>query len=140
MANNIAVTAGTGTTIGTIESSSTHHQKVVVGDTKIAGNTTYVKKYYTNSGAVTDGIIWSPAAGTRWYLTSLIINTSAAATVTIEDDLAAGDNAIYKAELAANANVVMNFEIPLFSGEDAADLMVTTSAGNIYITAVGYEI
>src|SRR5688500_7370951 len=53
--------------------------------------TKHVYKYYTNAGAVTDGIIWSPAAGTRWFLTTLVINVSAACTVTIEDDVAAGD-------------------------------------------------
>lgn len=98
------------------------------------------KKYYTNAGAVTDGIIWSPAAGKRWYVTDLIINTSAAATVTLEDDKAGGDEVVMKFELAANSGVQHSFLTPLFSGEDAADLMVTTSAGNIYITVVGYEI
>lgn len=103
--------------------------------------TSHVKKYYTNAGAVTDGIIWSPAAGKRWFLTHLSINVSAAATVTIEDDLAAGDSAVYKAEFAANSGVVLTFpEVPMFSGEDAADLLVTTSAGNVYVTAVGYEV
>lgn len=104
--------------------------------------TTHVKKYYTNAGAVTDGIVWSPAAGKRWYCTLLAINVSAAATVTIEDDLAAGDSPVYKAELAANSGVVIPFgaDAPMFSGEDAADLLVTTTAGNVYITCVGYEI
>lgn len=103
--------------------------------------TSHVKKYYTNSGAVTDGIIWSPAAGKRWFVTMLAINVSAAATVTIEDDLGAGDSAVYKAEFAANSGVVLTFpEVPMFSGEDAADLLVTTTAGNVYITCVGYEI
>lgn len=102
--------------------------------------TNHVKKYYTNAGAVTDGIIWSPAAGKRWYVTDLIVNTSAAATVTFEDDLAGGDSAVMKFEFAANSGIAHKFQTPLFSGEDAADLLVTTSAGNIYITAVGYEI
>lgn len=99
-----------------------------------------VKKYYTNAGAVTDGIVWSPAAGKRWYVTDMIINTSAAATVTFEDDKAGGDEVVMKFEFAANAGIAHNFTTPLFSGEDAADLLVTTSAGNCYITVVGYEI
>jgi hypothetical protein len=102
--------------------------------------TKHVKKYYTNAGAVTDGIIWSPAAGTRWYITDLIIQTSAAATITLEDDKAGGDEAVMKFELAANSGVTHSFATPLFSGEDAADLIITTSAGNIYVTATGYEI
>lgn len=102
--------------------------------------TTHVKKYYTNSGAVTDGIVWSPAAGKRWYVTDLIINVSAAATVTLEDDKAGGDEAVMKFELAANSGIAHSFTTPWFSGEDAADLIVTTSAGNVYITVTGYEI
>ncbi len=103
--------------------------------------TKHVKKYYTNAGAVTDGIIWSPAAGARWFATMIAINVSAAATVTLEDDLAGGDVVVYKAELAANSGVILPLgDVPMFSGEDAADLMVTTSAGNVYITVVGYEI
>lgn len=102
--------------------------------------TTHVKKYYTNAGAVTDGIVWSPAAGKRWYVTDLIINVSAAATVTFEDDKAGGDEAVMKFELAANSGIAHSFNTPWFSGEDAADLIVTTSAGNVYITVTGYEI
>ena len=102
--------------------------------------TNHVKKYYTSAGAVTDGIVWSPAAGKRWYVTDIFINVSAAATVTLEDDLVAGDSAVWKAELAANSGWSHSFHTPLFSGEDAADLIVTTSAGNVYITVTGYEI
>lgn len=108
-------------------------------DFAVAGSN-HVKKYYTNAGAVTDGIVWSPAVGKRWYVTDLIINTSAAATVTLEDDKAGGDEVVMKFELAANSGVTHHFGTPLFSGEDAADLLVTTSAGNIYITITGYEI
>jgi len=108
-------------------------------DFAVAGSN-HVKKYYTNAGAVTDGIVWSPASGKRWYITSIFLNVSAAATVTLEDDKAGGDEAIWKAELAANSGWSSTFPVPWFSGEDAADLIVTTSAGNVYITIVGYEI
>lgn len=100
----------------------------------------HVKKYYTNAGAVTDGIVWSPAAGARWYVTDIFINVSAAATVTLEDDKAGGDEVVWKAELAANSGWSHSFKTPLFSGEDAADLLVTTTAGNVYILIIGYEI
>lgn len=102
--------------------------------------TNHVKKYYTSTGAVTDGIIWSPAAGKRWYVTDIFVQTSAAATVTFEDDKAGGDEVVAKMELAANSGWAQSFNTPWFSGEDAADLMVTTSAGNIYVTVTGYEI
>ncbi|MEK9207069.1 MAG: hypothetical protein AAB922_01205 [Patescibacteria group bacterium] len=102
--------------------------------------TNHVKKYYTSAGAATDGIIWSSAAGKRWYVTDIFINVSAAATVTLEDDLVAGDSPVWKAELAANSGWSHHFGTPLFSGEDAADLLITTSAGNVYVTVTGYEI
>lgn len=98
-----------------------------------------VKKYYTNAGAVNDGIVWSPAAGKRFYITDIFVQVSADCTVTLEDDLAAGDDPIWKAELAANSGWSHSFRTPLFSGEDAADLIVTTTAGNVYITVTGYE-
>jgi len=116
--------------------------KLLPPDVDVTTNSNYTKKYYTNAGAVTDGIIWSPGAGKRWHIHTIYINVSAAATVTLEDDLAGGDSAIWKGELAANSGVVMTFpeKYPWASGEDAADLIVTTSAGNVYITVTGYEI
>ena len=111
-------------------------------DIDVTTHTNYAKKYYTNAGAVTDGIIWSPAAGKRWHVVALHIQVSAACTVTLEDDKAGGDEAIFKAEYAANGGEFLVFpeHYPLASGEDAADLIITTTAGNVYVTAVGYEI
>jgi hypothetical protein len=106
----------------------------------ISDDADFVKKYYTNAGAVTDGIIWSPAAGKRWHITDIILNVSAASVVTIEDDLAAGDSPVMKFELGANGGMVSNFKTPLFSGEDEADLLITSTAGNVYCTVVGYEV
>lgn len=112
---------------------------LIEDDFAVAGSN-HVKKYYTNAGAVTDGIVWSPAAGKRWYVTDIFIGVSAACTVTLEDDLGAGDAAVFKMEFAANSGFAHTFQTPLFSGEDAADLLVTTTAGNVYITITGYEI
>lgn len=114
--------------------------KVAPNEYELAGNTTHIKKYYTHSGAVTNGIIWSPAAGKRWYITDIFINVSADATVTLEDDLSGGDSVIWKAELAANSGWSHSFTTPLYSGEDAADLIITTSAGNVYVMVTGYEV
>jgi len=116
--------------------------KVIPPDYDTTSHTAKADKYYTNAGAVTDGIIWSPAAGKRWHVTLLYINVSAAATVTIEDDLAGGDVVRWKGELAANSGVVLPYGdlYPMTSGEDAADLIITTSAGNVYVQAIGYEI
>ena len=103
-------------------------------------NYTPITKYYTNAGAVTDGIVWSPSAGKKWVITDMILSISAAATITLEEDLAAGDSVRIKYELAANGGVSTNFQTPLHGTEDDADLLITTSAGNIYITVTGYEI
>lgn len=115
---------------------------VLPPDIDVTTHTNYAKKYYTNAGAVTDGIVWSPAAGKRWHILSLTINVSAAATVTLEDDKSGGDEAVMKFEFAANSGITIPFseKYPFASGEDAADLLVTTTAGNVYITCVGYEI
>lgn len=116
--------------------------KLLAPDIDVTTHTNYAKKYYTNAGAVTDGIIWSPAGGKRWHVVSMYINVSAAATVTLEDDKAAGDEAVFKSEFAANSGTTVNFseKYPLASGEDAADLLITTTAGNVYVTVTGYEI
>lgn len=108
----------------------------------IPAGATKVNKYYAHTGAVTDGIVWSPAAGKRWYITNIYFQTSLDATITFEDDLAAGDDPRIAGEFSAGSGLA-NFygnENPLKSGEDGADLLVTTSAGNIYVTVTGYEV
>lgn len=115
---------------------------LVPSDKDVTTHTNIARKYYTSAGAVTDGIVWSPAAGKRWHITSLYFQTSAAATITFEDDKSGGDDPVLKGEYAANSGLSITFDplYPMASGEDAADLIVTTSAGNIYVTVVGYEI
>jgi len=103
-------------------------------------SSSHVTKYYTNVGAVTDGIIWSPAAGKRWYITDIFINTSTAATIILEDDKTGGDDPVWKAELAGNSGWSHSFQTPLFSGEDTADLTITTSGGTVYVMVTGYEV
>ena len=116
--------------------------KLLPPDVDVTAHTNYARKYYTSAGAATDGIIWSPASGKRWHVTSLIFQVSADATVTFEDDKAAGDDPVLKGEFKAGSGLALTFDekYPFASGEDAADLLVTTSAGNIYVSVVGYEI
>lgn len=116
--------------------------KLLPPDIDITAHTNYARKYYTNAGAVTDGIVWSPAAGKRWHVTSLYFQLSADATVTFEDDKAGGDDPVLKGEYKAGSGVALSFDekYPMASGEDAADLIVTTTAGNICVTVIGYEI
>lgn len=116
--------------------------KILPPDVDVTAHTNYTRKYYTSAGAATDGIIWSPAAGKRWHVTSLIFQTSADATITFEDDKAGGDDPVLKGEFKAGSGMALTFDekYPFASGEDAADLTVTTSAGNVYISVIGYEI
>src|SRR5574343_1108425 len=102
MADGVAITAGSGTTILTDDTGAGGHAQVVKLAISTDGSgtlipatadgflvaaapaalelaatpTAHVKKYYTSTGAATDGIVWSPAAGKRWYVTDLIINVS----------------------------------------------------------------
>ena len=100
-----------------------------------------VNKTFNLTGAQTDAIIWSPAAGKRWYITDVHYVVSAAAVVTFEDDLVAGDSVVgIGGSYAANSGLSRSFKTPVFSGEDAADLILTTSAGNIQGIITGYEI
>lgn len=137
----VATTANADGDVTPLTTNAFRELRTAIPESDLAtAGTAHVKKYYTNAGAVTDGIIWSPAAGKRWYVTDLIINVSAAATVTLEDDKAGGDEAVMKFELAANSGISHSFQTPWFSGEDAADLIITTSAGNVYVTVTGYEV
>lgn len=116
--------------------------KLLPPDVDVTAHTNYARKYYTSAGAATDGIIWSPAAGKRWHVLWLFIQLSADATVTLEDDKAGGDDPVLKGEFKAGSGIIGPFpeKYPLASGEDAADLIITTTAGNVYVTCVGYEI
>lgn len=138
------LTANSGVDIGdvTLTAGTAAVGSILPPDTDVTAHTNYARKYYTNAGAVTDGIIWSPAAGKRWHIVTMYIQTSAAATITLEDDKAGGDDPVWKGEIAANSGVTLSFteHYPMASGEDAADLIITTSAGNVYVTCVGYEI
>lgn len=103
-------------------------------------NYTPIRKYYAYTGAVTDGIVWSPAAGNKWVITDIIMSTSAAATITFEEDKTGGDAVVFAVDLAANGGVSSNLQTPIYGEEDDADLVVTTTAGNVKIIVAGYEI
>lgn len=149
---NVDIVSGTITTVSTVTAVTAITNALPAGtnalgkllppDVDVTAHTNYARKYYTNAGAVTDGIVWSPAAGKRWHVVTMYIQTSAAATITLEDDKAGGDDPVWKGEIAANSGVTLSFteKYPMASGEDAADLIITTSAGNVYVTCVGYEI
>jgi len=47
---------------------------------------------------------------------------------------------VWKHAIAANSGWSHSFQTPLYSGEDGADLIITNSAGNVYVTCSGYEI
>lgn len=98
-------------------------------------------KHYASSGAATDGIIWSPTSGKKWVCTKLIFNCSTDSIITFEDDLAGGDATRLKFDVYAKVGATFSF-LPgeFISAENDADLIVTNSAGNLYVTAFGYEV
>lgn len=133
---------GGGKGIGSLKQTEGRLQiDVMPGTYELAGNTIHLKKYYTSAIAVTDGVVWSPPAGRRWYITDIFINTEVDSTITLEDDLVAGDSVVWKAILSATSGWSHSFTTPLYSGEDGADLLITTSgAGGVFVTITGYEI
>jgi len=133
--------AGTFAVQSTLQAGTAEVGSLLPPDTDVTVHTNYARKYYT-SATPTDGIIWSPAAGKRWHVVTMYIQVSAASTVTLEDDKAGGDDPVWKGEIAANSGVVLSFteQYPMASGEDAADLTITATAGTVYVTCVGYEV
>jgi hypothetical protein len=103
-------------------------------------NYTPIRKYIAGAGAQTDTIVWSPAAGKKWVITDLICSLSAAGTITFEEDKTGGDEVVFALDWAANGGVSSNLQTPIFGTEDDADLIVTTTAGNVKILVLGYEI
>lgn len=103
-------------------------------------NYTVIRKPFNLTGAQTDGILWSPAAGKKWVVTDIIWTSSATTTLLLEEDKTAGDEAVMYLDLAANGGLSTNLQSPLFGTENDADLVVTTSAGNLKGVVIGYEI
>lgn len=128
--------------VGALPAGTNAVGKLLAPDIDVTAHTNYAKKYYTSTGAATDGVVWSPAAGKRWHAVVIHFQVSADCTVTLEDDKAGGDEVVWKGEYKAGSGHTLTFseKYPLASGEDAADLLITTSAGNIYLLAVGYEV
>ena len=103
-------------------------------------NYTPIHKVYAYTGAVTDGIVWSPTSGKKWVVTDIKVSISAAASVTFEEDKTGGDVIIDASDLAANGGFVMDLQTPWYGTENDADLVVTTTAGNVKVTVDGYEV
>lgn len=166
MANNFSITQGSGTVIKATDNASVYTQHVNVdtiaaGDNNIGNvdiasaipagtniigavkqdviNYTAFHKPFSYTGAQTDTILWSPTAGKKWVVTDFYYTTSAAAAVSFEDDRGAGDVFMFGGDHAANGGGSANLRTPIFSGEADADLIVTTSAGNLKGYVTGYE-
>jgi len=133
----IAVTQGTASSLKAELGASTALIGAVKRDVI---NYVGINKYYSYTGAVTDGIVWSPAGGKKVVITDISMSLSAAGTVTLEWDKTGGDEAVMAFDLAANGGVSMNLQTPIACSEADADLVITTSAGNIKIMVSGYEI
>ena len=91
----------------------------------------------------TGTVIWDPADNKRFILTDLILNVTAAATVTIFDETdstARLDLRIFKGDLAAKQTEKFTFESSGFPSDAQNNILRgTTTAGTLYVTAIGYE-
>lgn len=96
-------------------------------------------KSYSNAGAATNGAIWDPGTGRSVYITGLHFTVSAAATVSITEGNDAATTRILYGDFAANSGISTTFTIPLKLAISSV-LRITTSAGNVKVTAIGFEL
>lgn len=98
--------------------------------------TTNVWKYGTVAAATLT--LWTPTAGKQIALTDLILSVDTATTVVIYYNTTA--TTIAKFSFAAQGGMTHSFRLPVIAGAVNHVLYIDNSAGNLYATAVGYEL
>ena len=100
-----------------------------------------IHKFFHSAGvAASSGVVWSPTSGKRWVLTDLIVSTTPASNIRLEENLSEGAASLIAVDLAANGGFAKRFKSPIVCSEANADLIVTSTAGNITVTATGFEL
>ncbi|MBT9144609.1 MAG: hypothetical protein DDT42_00451 [candidate division WS2 bacterium] len=85
--------------------------------------------------------IWAPAMNRRFVITDIIVSASSAGQITLFDGIDNTINRVCRLNLAANANVPINYLKPFESTVANNVLQYTTGAGAIgSLTVIGYEI
>lgn len=97
----------------------------------------WVQKSY--STAQTDAILYTASSGLRFVITDVIISTSPASTVTLQEDRTDDEN-IFKFTYAANGGSVINLNTPIKGRVSGSSLLFTsTGSGQVDVTISGYE-
>lgn len=159
MADNLSITAGSGTTIATDDVGGVHYQKVkLVNGTaddataipgganglRVQTNTdaaTLVKKTVDFAANATAQTVWDPTGGTKFVICDIVVSASAAGALTLFDETDDAANRIAKFNFAANGGAVINYRKPVISATADNILKYTTGAviaGSI--TVSGYEV
>ena len=116
----------------------------ITGDLILTGTIseggTTVKKTKDWTGAITGSTVWDPTTGKKFVLTNILINATAACTITLFDGTDSTANRIFKAEMGAKQSIVIPFRKPLESAAVNNILKLTTSATGGQLTVIGYEI
>lgn len=103
-----------------------------------AASNTPVLKYITSADATGGATIWDPTSGSKWVITDLTVSTTAALTLTFADG---ASGTVLKVDLPALGGGIWRFSTPILSAVANNNFTVTASgAGNIYVTAQGYEV
>lgn len=92
--------------------------------------------YIVSADATGTADVWTPAAGKKFVLTGLIVSSDTAMNLIFKDE----GTAFLKVFVPANGGAVVNLPAKLSAAANN-DLKVTASvAGNIAVTAWGYEV
>lgn len=100
---------------------------------------TFVTKTFDWTTAQTEQDVWDPAASNKFVITDIVLNCSAACTVTLFDETDSTTNRVFKGSFAQYGGLVMNYAKPRESAAVNNVLQITTSAGSGFITVTGYE-
>lgn len=85
-------------------------------------------------------VVWTPAAGKRFNITDLTINTVSAATIYVTQDTAAALT-IMRLSLMDRGGWVSNLQTPITASQTNHALVVqsTNTGSNGYVSVTGYE-
>lgn len=102
---------------------------------------TGVPNGYAWTGVETDRVLWTPASGNKFVVTSMIISCSAAHNVTVFDETNSADNWLFRGDVAQYGGMSHTYGIfPRVSSAVDNELKLTTGASGGWICIWGYEI
>lgn len=150
MADNVAITQGSGTSIAADDVSSVYYQRVKL-DIGADGASvpwlggveakTLVKKTVDFTASQTAQTVWDPTGGTKFAVVQAIVSFSAAGALTVFDETDDTTNRVFKLNGAANGGMAVSFKLPVLSATADNILKYTTGTGAAgSLTVYGYEV